>query len=234
MKSYKEIALEEVDSTNKYLIDNRNIVDSFTFVSAKYQIKGRGRNDRSWLSDKGDSLLFSLLIKDEDIVKKGGYLSLITACSIAKILIENYHLEDVKIKWPNDIYVGEKKICGILLEGNIPHYIVIGVGLNINQEKFVGEYRREPTSIYLEKHYKNDINLVKNAVFAELFENLTTEKDYLSYYQNHDYLKGKLVKVLYNNEVVIGVVLGVDNNFNLILKNKEKEYLISSGEIEIL
>ena len=234
MKSYKTIYFEEIDSTNKYLKDNYNLLDNFTFVSTSYQSNGKGRNDRVWLSNKGDNLMFSLLIKNERYVSKGGFLSLIASYSVTRVLMEKYHLKNVLIKWPNDIYVNDKKICGILLEGNIPHYIVIGVGLNVNQDLFKGNYRKTPTSIKLELGYQIDINILKEAVYDALFEDITTEKDYISYFNDHNYLQDKKVKIRYDNNDITGVIVGVDEKYNLILKGEEKEYLISSGEIEIL
>ena len=233
MKNYKCLHFEEIDSTNSYIKDNYQNLDDFTFVSTSFQRKGRGRNDHIWLSQKNVNLMFSLLLKGEH-ASLGGLLSIITAFSIAKVLEEKYELNKAEIKWPNDIYVDDKKICGILLEGELPNYVIIGVGLNVNQVEFTGEYRKTPTSIRLEKKEEIDIKTLKEAVYDALFENITKNNGYLEYYRKHDYLKGKYVKVKQNNNYVEGYVLGVDDNFNLMIEKEKEIFYISSGEIEVI
>lgn len=233
MKSYKTLHFDEIDSTNSYIKENYQILDDFTFVSTSFQRKGRGRNDHIWLSQKDVNLMFSLLLKGERI-KLGGLLSIIAAFSISRVLEEKYDLNKVEIKWPNDIYVNDKKICGILLEGELPNYVVIGVGLNVNQIDFTGDYRKTPTSIRLEKKEEIDIKSLKEAVYDALFEDISGNNGYLDYYRKHDYLKGKYVKVKYNNIYIEGIVLGVDENFNLIIGKEKETFYISSGEIEVI
>ena len=137
--SYKTIDFDVIDSTNLYLKQNYQNEDNFTFVSALFQNKGKGRNVRKWQSTSGDNLLFSLLIKDKNILKNYQCLSMLTATAIFKVL-KSLSIENVSIKWPNDVYVNDKKICGILLEGisydNELKAIVIGVGLNVNENSF--------------------------------------------------------------------------------------------------
>ena len=237
MKDYKEIHFGSIDSTNKYLKDNYERLDSFTFVSADYQSQGKGREDRIWNANKGENLLFSLLIKDEDIVKDGSFISLVTAVTISSLL-EAYELDDVEIKWPNDIYVDDKKIVGILLEGSLPHYLVIGVGINVNQKVFNGEYRKEPTSMCLELDKKIKIKDLKKDIYETLMINLSnyssTKDIFLEYYKNHDYLFLKKVNYVLNNEIKAGIVKGVDENFNIIIVDNEGEHHISSGEINLI
>ena len=112
----KFIDFEAIDSTNTYLKHNHNNLEDFTFVSAKYQSKGRGRGSRVWKSENGTNLLFSLLIKEESLINKFKEISIISAYSLIQVLEEKYHIPDLSIKWPNDIYYRDSKICGILLE----------------------------------------------------------------------------------------------------------------------
>ena len=124
----KHIHFEEIDSTNTYLKKEYQNLDNLTFVTADYQSSGHGRYDRKWSANKGDNVLLSYLIKDKNIIEHFSYMSMFTAVVIIKYL-EDKGLTNVSIKWPNDVYVNGKKIAGILLEGNIPNYVVIGVGL---------------------------------------------------------------------------------------------------------
>ena len=133
----KELFFETIDSTNTYLKQNYENLDNFTFVRADLQTSGRGRSSRKWLSKKGDNLLFSLLIKDKELINKYKALSINSAYLVLKIL-EEYGLKNLSLKWPNDIYVNGNKICGILLESVSKQEIeclIIGIGLNVNQKK---------------------------------------------------------------------------------------------------
>ena len=234
---YKIIHFPSIDSTNAYLKENYEEIDGFTFVSTDYQSNGKGRNDRQWFANEKENLLFSLLIKSEEIVKEGSFVSLIAAVSVAQVL-EQYGLSHVEIKWPNDIYVNDKKIVGILLEGQVPNYLVIGVGINVNQKNFMGEYRKEPTSMFLELNKEINIDKLKEDVYTTLFNNLTrysSQKDLLlKYFKNHDYLLNKEVNYVFDNNIHSGIVKGVDENFNIIIESNDGEQHISSGEISLI
>ncbi len=235
---YKELHFVEIDSTNKYLKDNYLSLDNFTIASTDYQSKGKGRNDRIWLSNKGENLMFSLLIKDSYLINLGGYLSLVAAISISKVLEDQFHLKDVSIKWPNDIYLNGEKVCGILLEGQLPHYLVIGIGINVNQITFIGEYRINPTSIKLATHKEANINDFKRVVFDYLIKNMERVKQnkdqFLEYFDKHNYLKDKQVSFILNSKEQIGIVKGVDDHFNLLINYENKEISVNSGEINLI
>lgn len=234
---YQTIHFSSIDSTNKYLKENFENLDDFTFVSTDYQTQGKGRNDRQWMANEKENLLFSLLIKNQSIINGGPFLSLIAAVSVSKVL-EKYHLKNPQIKWPNDIYANNKKIVGILLEGRIPDYLIIGIGINVNQKLFEGEYRKEPTSMFLETGEIIDINELKKNVYEELFKNLnnySSKKDkFFKYFKKHDYLINKKVNYALNNNVLSGTVVGIDQDFNIVIKNEDGECHIYSGEIDLL
>ena len=142
----KSIHFETIDSTNTYLKENYKNLDNFTFVDASFQTNGRGRNNRSWKSEKGENLLFSLLIKDESLIKEFKSLSIVSALSIIHVL----NINNLSIKWPNDIYHKDNKLAGILLEAistNKIECLIIGIGINVNQKEFLGDYKKEPTSL---------------------------------------------------------------------------------------
>ena len=226
---------DEIDSTNNYLKNSYPLLNNFTFVSADYQSKGKGRNDRIWESVKGLNLMFSFLIKDPQLLKISTHLSIMTAVEISKVL-ESYGLKNVSIKWPNDVLVNEKKICGILLEGQLPNYLVIGVGLNVNQKEFPSNLRRPATSIVNELNEEIEIKQLRERLFANISNNFTKldELSYLSYFKEHNYLLGKRVKTIINQETFIGEVVGVDDSFCLQILSSDMLLHIDSGEIEIL
>ena len=159
MQEYKVIHFNEIDSTSKYIKREVNNLDNFTIVSASFQSAGKGRNDRKWISPINENAMFSILIKDIDIINRFSELSLLS-CLIIRNYLESIGVKNALVKWPNDVYINDKKVCGILLEGQIPNYIVIGIGLNVNQTVFDGEYRIAPTSVALETNQKYDLNEV--------------------------------------------------------------------------
>lgn len=232
--NYKYLHFESLDSTNKYVKDHYDELPDLVFVSAEHQDKGRGRYDRSWVDTKGENLLFSVLIKNEEVLSLGGYLSVVIASSVSSVL-ESIGLLHVSIKWPNDIYVNGKKICGILLEGQLPNYLVVGVGVNINESNFDGEYRHEPTSAAIELGRRINVNSIKHLIFNDIFVKLSKISQYkeqsLYYFKSHNYLLGKKVEFKVDEKSIKGIVNDVDNNFNIIIETENGEAKICSGEI---
>ena len=231
--NYYSLHFDEIDSTNNYLKSGYRLLNNFTFVSADYQSHGKGRNDRTWTSNPGENLMFSFLIKDEPLLKQSSIISLLTAIEVTKI-IESYSLKEVSIKWPNDVLIGDKKVCGILAEAQLPDYLVVGVGLNVNQKKFPNDLRRPATSLALE--LKRDVNVekLKEKLFSQIVGSLNKGNNNLDYFREHNYLLNKRVRVLINNEIFIGEVVGIDDSFCLQILSHDMLLHIDSGEIEIL
>lgn len=135
------IRLEETESTNSYLkqlLKERRLEDG-TIVLSDYQSRGRGQVGNTWVSNQGENLLFSLVIYPPSL--KAGeqfIISRVVALAVKNTL--SHYVDGVAIKWPNDIYVQEQKIAGILIENDIRGvYVdntVIGIGLNVNQTEF--------------------------------------------------------------------------------------------------
>ena len=125
--------IDETDSTNHWLKEHG---EGDMVVVADYQTAGRGCGTNTWESERGQNLLFSLLIHPTNVpVSRQFILSMAMANSIAKVV--SGYVNDVSVKWPNDIYVGDRKICGVLIEnrlqGSVIKDCIIGVGLNVNQ-----------------------------------------------------------------------------------------------------
>ena len=134
------IHIDETDSTNAWL---RSLEKKISIVVvAEYQTAGKGCGTNSWESERGKNLTYSMLIHPEGIPASRQFLvSMALANSIAKVVSK--YVKDVSIKWPNDIYVGDRKICGILIEnrlqGDVIKDSILGVGLNVNQLRFVSD-----------------------------------------------------------------------------------------------
>ena len=233
---YQELYFPVLDSSNTYAKNHADTLEDLTFIVTGFQSKGKGRGERAWLAKAGENLLFSLLIKREYLLQIGPKISLIAANCLAKTLLQ-YGIEDVSIKWPNDVYIVGKKVCGILLEGSLPSYLVIGMGVNVNQTEFVGEYRVAPTSIALSLGRNVDIEAIKEDLFSRLCSVLSGSVDFakeLAFFAAHDYLRGKTISLLFNNKVIEGIASGVNEAFELQLENAEGTISLSSGEVHIL
>lgn len=224
----------EIDSTNTYLKNQYALLSDFTFVSTDYQTQGKGREVRSWASNRGENLLFSLLLKSLKYFDKAPYYSIYTAVEVAKLLVTN-KVKHVSIKWPNDVYVDDKKVCGILLESQIPSYLVIGVGLNVNQKEFPIGLRRPATSLAIETSKSFNLESLRKKLFKQIFQNFShlDHEQYLTYFRDNNYLLHKKIKVNYQNQDFVGEVVGIDDNFGLQVKNDQLLLHVESGEITI-
>ncbi len=140
---YPLIALEETNSTNQYLSRLCNAakenIPELTTVCASYQTAGKGQRGNSWESEGGKNLLFSFVLYPTALEANRQFiLSQIISLSIKEELEQ--WTDDISIKWPNDIYWKEKKICGILIENDLAGHCIgrciAGIGININQETF--------------------------------------------------------------------------------------------------
>ena len=169
-KKYDIIWLNEVDSTNKYVKMHVDELDNLSVVTALTQTAGRGQGDHKWHSKPGENLLFTILLKNPDVLPADqAIISNTVAESVVKVL-EKHGIE-AWIKPPNDIWVADKKICGILIEHSLRagriSWTIIGIGLNVNQTVFP-EDLPNPTSMAILKE-GGDLN----EILSEFMEILT-------------------------------------------------------------
>ena len=140
--NWEIIHIDETDSTNSWLAKNCTEGQSPCVVVADYQTAGRGCGTNKWESERGQNLLYSMMIHPTNVAaNKQFVVSMAVANSIAKTVSK--YVKNVSVKWPNDIYVCDRKLCGILIEnrlqGGVIKDSIIGVGLNVNQLRFVSD-----------------------------------------------------------------------------------------------
>jgi BirA family biotin operon repressor/biotin-[acetyl-CoA-carboxylase] ligase len=225
------IELDVVDSTNKYIRENIDKLDNYSLVFAHHQTKGRGRISRSWYDDK-NSVTASMIIKD--VKGEVKHLSLIVAYAIFKALKE-LNL-DITIKWPNDIYYGDKKLCGILIETVITDKIdaIIGFGINSNTKAFPETLNA--TSIYLEKGIEIDnVKLAKRVaeLIVDAYENVCFS-DVIELNKKYSYLIGKKVRLNYYGDGIEGVVKDLDESGNIIIDTGISQIGVFSGDLTLI
>ena len=233
----RRIHFSEIDSTNTYLKENYRIYKNLSFVDASYQSKGKGRLGRTWEADKDESLMFSVLIKDKKLLQNAPILSLVAGSAVFKYLSQ-IGLKNISIKWPNDIYVNRKKICGILLE-SVSHEkvdaVIIGIGLNVNQKTFPEGFYRTPTSVRLETGSTMDLRDIKKDLYRIIKEEIISLKegrsDYLKVINENNYLKDEKCFCTYKGEKKEIKVLRIDDEGDLVGIIDGDEKKIISDEI---
>ena len=139
----KIIKLNATNSTNSFLkeLGRDTALENFTIVVASEQKKGRGQQDSQWVSEPFKNLTFSVFTNEFVLeIRHQKYLNFAISLALFNTL-SSYKIPNLSIKWPNDILSANKKICGILIENNIKgpkiNSSIIGVGLNVNQERFL-------------------------------------------------------------------------------------------------
>jgi len=164
--SYTFLSFDRLTSTSDLLKEHYSSFSHLTFIKTDFQTKGRGQFDRMWVSNPKENLLFSVLLKDLDVK----YLDDIKKWIINGLMdVLNNQGIKATFKEPNDLYIGNDKICGILMEsrttGNLLEYVIIGVGLNVNQTEFLN---LNATSMSLIKDQKFDINELMQSIIDSL------------------------------------------------------------------
>ena len=166
-KDRRIIKLEEIESTNLYLkqlLRNEPLKEG-SMVVTDFQAKGRGQMGNSWFSSKGENLLFSLLIYPKDVPANKQFIISRMASLAIKNTLDRF-TNDIRIKWPNDIYWKGQKIAGILIENDIESKnvinSVIGIGVNVNEQQFPPELPnpvslRQITGVIQDRDYILDI-----------------------------------------------------------------------------
>ena len=207
-------------------------------VIADTQTKGRGRFGRKWHSQKG-GLWMSILLKPNNI-KNLQYLTFAAAISVVKSIKKSANL-NTNIKWPNDVHYNGKKLCGILTEGIFgkDSYVAVGIGLNVNQEKFSDEIKNIATSLKIIKNKNIDIKGLSKSIidgFFNLYNNQYNKnniKNILKTWKKYCDTIGKNVIVISRSRKICGKAIGVDKDCNLLLKSKNKIIKITEGDINV-
>ena len=220
------IHLTTVDSTNRYIRDeavalweNRGTGD-FAVVTAGHQTAGRGQRGNTWNSNAGENLLFSLLVRPGETLEVSRQFLLSQAVALSIHDAMKCYGVDTRLKWPNDIYAGSRKLAGILLEldysGAFVEQAIIGIGLNVNQENFP-PMDRVPVSMKMLR--KRDFILDDVlATILDLFEHYYTEMRF----GNRDAIAAEYKRVLLGmNER--HTFIDRDGHFDAVIQDVESD-----------
>ncbi|MDP3766058.1 MAG: biotin--[acetyl-CoA-carboxylase] ligase [Nanoarchaeota archaeon] len=212
---------------------------SSVVIISDIQTKGKGRFKRKWHSGRG-GLWASILLKPKN-VKNLQYLTFAAAVSVVESIKKIANLS-TSIKWPNDVHYKGKKLCGILTEGVFgkENFVIVGIGLNVNQNKFNKEIKNIATSLRIIKHKIFDIKqLIKNISneFFELYNNYYNKdklEEISKIWEKYCDTINKNVTVITKTGKFSGKAVGIDQNCNLLLRTKNNKIIkIIEGDINV-
>jgi BirA family biotin operon repressor/biotin-[acetyl-CoA-carboxylase] ligase len=244
----KIIHYRQLDSTNNALkkLAEKGAPEG-TVVLAEEQSQGRGRLGRSWSSPFGKGIYLSILLKPPLAPQETQLLTLLAAVAVAKSILLNLPGLAVGIKWPNDLLIHNRKVCGILTElkaeADLLHYLVIGIGLNVNtrKEDFPADLQSSATSLFLENN--KQLVLRRHKLAASLLREM--DSSYLDYFKSgpgavisewkkYNVTLGKEVTIKTVKENYSGFAVDLDVNGALIVEDaKGHKKRFSSGEVSL-
>ena len=232
----------ETDSTNLWIKRlAKEGAPEGTLALAEFQSAGRGRLGRSWEVPEGTSVMMSILLRPKFEPQYAPTLTLVMGMAVAKA-VKNLGF-DVSIKWPNDVVVSHKKICGILTEMGVRDgkidYAVIGVGINVNIKEFPEEMADKATSLYLESGREFDRSQIPGLVmeaFEEYYEKFAAtcdlsglKEEYESILANYNQPVRVLAKEPYE-----GVARGITDGGELLVEKTDGTIVaVSAGEVSV-
>ena len=235
---------DETDSTNTRakIVGETDCVHGALFV-ANEQTAGKGRRGHSWNSDKGTTISMSYLLKPDIDISCVSRITLVSAVALARAFSK---VDGVKpqIKWPNDIVLNRKKVCGILTEMNMEidsiAYVVVGVGINVNRMEFREDIAETATSLKKESGHSIERAELLSEILSAFFRDykLFLEKQdlspFLESYNQKLVNVGREVKIIKKGEEIIRTAIGINDRGELIVQDAEgNTEHIFSGEVSV-
>ncbi len=233
-------ALKDVSvSTNLELMNERENLVSGDALVAEIQTQGRSRRGTKWLTSIGTNIMLSMAFRFPSLQHLLGFSLAVGVATVTALEMLGVH--GVKLKWPNDVVVGDKKLAGILIEsvpvGNDGVFAIVGVGLNVHPSYLINEHIDRPYICVDElgaKLTRNDICISLINEFKYAANNFKREglEPFLEQWKRHDALLGNFVEMeISSHRRVSGKVLGVNNLGELILESNSGRIAIRAGHI---
>lgn len=190
-----------------------------TIVIADYQSHGRGRFGRIWKAEPGQNILMSIILRPQIPLEKFSILPFLFANSVASAVEKHTNLKIVT-KWPNDLLIDDRKFCGILMEASITvekgDFVVLGIGINVNQSEFPKEIQEYATSLYLSTGKIYDrVELLKD-ILRQIeidYEELNKSRDFSSVIKKWKIrckMIGEKITVIQSGKTITGKVIDID------------------------
>lgn len=228
---------ESVDSTNRLASEMIGEATLPLLVVANEQTAGRGRGGNSWWSPQG-ALMFSLVVNRVETKAQLPPYSLYAGLAVRDAIQSRLGDCRTTVKWPNDVYVGDQKICGILIEvpAEYPDVLVIGIGINVNcsLKKAPAEIVRKGTSLLEQtgnKHPLPDVLVDVLANFERELVNVANATNLSQRWSEHCYLTGKSVSIQRGERIDAGTCMGIDESGSIVIGGPTGEISVSSGVV---
>lgn len=238
----KTIVLENVDSTNNYCKKIAKATANDALVVAFAQSNGKGRMGRNFYSPTDSGIYVSYLLHPALSAEESSKITTAAAVAAAKA-IENISSKKAYIKWVNDIYVDNKKVCGILTESAISakgelEYAVMGLGVNLFAPLggFPDDIKDKAGSVFKGILPSTDTTISFIKEFHKQFisvYNILPDNYYMEEYKSRSLLKGKTVTFIKDGKENEGFVLGIDNEARLLLSTENGAVTLSAGEVSV-
>ncbi|UUE10241.1 bifunctional biotin--[acetyl-CoA-carboxylase] ligase/biotin operon repressor BirA [Dickeya zeae] len=233
--------LPVIDSTNQYLLDRLDSISSGDACIAEYQQAGRGRRGRQWFSPFGSNLYLSLYWRLEQGPAAAVGVSLVIGIVMAEVL-HQLGAEGVRVKWPNDLYLNDRKLAGILVElngrtGDAAH-LVIGAGINLRMNSSGSNVINQEWINLQEAGIDIDRNSLAVKLITELRTALAVYEQqglapFISRWSSLDNFYNRTVKLIVGNREIVGVDKGIDNQGALLLEQDGEIRSYIGGEISL-
>ena len=234
---------KETDSTNEWCKRmSKEGAEHGTLAVAEFQSAGKGRLGRRWTAPEGSSVMMSILLRPEFEPQYASMLTLVMGLSVAQAVKE---LDvEVSIKWPNDVVVSRKKICGILTEMGLENgkirEVIIGIGINVNLEEIQDDLKDKATSLYLETGKKYDRNRVIGLImekFEKNYEKFVKTCDLSLMLDDYNAMlanRSQPVRILDKLNPYEGIAIGIDREGELLVKVSDGAIRkVCSGELSV-
>ncbi|MEC4729079.1 bifunctional biotin--[acetyl-CoA-carboxylase] ligase/biotin operon repressor BirA [Shewanella sp. D64] len=232
---------DEIQSTNAFLLKHCEELSSGDICIAEYQSAGRGRRGRTWVSPYGCHLYCSMYWNLPQGMAQATGLSLVVACSLVKVL-NGFNIEELGVKWPNDIYLDNKKLAGVLVEMNgqagTECNLVIGIGINMSMSKTQGDKIDQPWSDLSQSQSLPTKTELAISLQHQLYNDLILfEKEglsaFLTRWKQVDIFDGEVVKLLMGDKCINGICKGIDETGSILLKTDKGIESFVGGEISL-
>ncbi len=239
----KIYTFDSIDSTNNCAKAVAGCgAEEGTVVIAEKQTAGRGRLGRLWQANPNENLTFSIVLRPKLSAEAVNLIPLYVAVGVARA-VERVTKLSVDCKWPNDLLISGKKFAGILIEGsfkqNTVESVIVGIGINVNQQSFPPDLQNKATSLRLETNKEVDRRALLSETLSSLEElyktiNSNEIQSIITLWLSRSTMINKPISVSQQGNVISGIVTGLSKEGALVLQSNGTEKKLFAGDVTIV